>query len=99
MDCSPSEAAPSMGFLRQENWSELPFSSPVDLPDPGIEPRSPALQVDSLPLSHQGNHNPFPIFLIDYTFSAVKSFLCRLHTPSFTLLDYFTSFFFFLTGV
>ena len=87
-----------MGFLRQENWSELPFSSPVDLPDPEIEPGSPALQVDSLPLS-QRNHNPFPIFLIDYTFSAGKSFLCRLHTPSFTLLDYFTSFFFFLTGV
>ena len=38
-----------MGFSRQEYWSGLPFSPPGDLPDPGIEPMSPALQVDSLP--------------------------------------------------
>ena len=38
-----------MGFSRQEHWSELPLSSPGDLPDPGIEPGSPALQADSLP--------------------------------------------------
>ena len=38
-----------MGFPRQEYWSGLPFPSPGDLPDPGIEPRSPALQADSLP--------------------------------------------------
>ena len=43
----------SMGFPKQEYWSELPFPSPGDLPNSGIEPRSPALQVDSLPLSHQ----------------------------------------------
>ena len=34
---------PSMGFSRQEYWSGLPFPSPEDLPDPGSEPRSPAL--------------------------------------------------------
>ena len=33
----------------EEYWSDLPFPSPGDLPDPGIEPRSPALQADSLP--------------------------------------------------
>ena len=38
-----------MGFPRQEYWSGLPFPSPGDLPDPGIEPGSPALQADSLP--------------------------------------------------
>ena len=38
-----------MGFSRQEYWSELLFPSPGDLLDPGIEPRSPALQADSLP--------------------------------------------------
>ena len=38
-----------MGFSRQEYWSGLPFSSPADLPNPGIEPRSPALQTDALP--------------------------------------------------
>ena len=45
----------SMEFLRQEYWSGLPFSSPGDLPDPGIEHMAPALQVDSLPLSHPGS--------------------------------------------
>ena len=39
----------SMEFSRQEYWSGLAFSSPGDLPDPGIEPRSPVLQADSLP--------------------------------------------------
>ena len=38
-----------MGFSRQEYWSEEPFPSPGDLPDPGIERMSPALQADSLP--------------------------------------------------
>ena len=43
------QAPPSMGFSRQEYWSRLTFSSPVDLPKPGIKPRSPALQADTLP--------------------------------------------------
>ena len=42
------------GFSRQEYWSGLPFPSPGDLPDPGIEPGSPALQADSLPTKLQG---------------------------------------------
>ena len=42
------QAPPSTGFSRQEYWSGLPFPSPGDLPDPGIEPRSPAFQADSL---------------------------------------------------
>ena len=48
----------SMGFLRKECWSGLPFLPPGDLPNPGIEPTSPALQADSLPLSHQGSPLP-----------------------------------------
>ena len=40
-----------MGFSRQEYWNGLPFPSPRDLPDPGIEPRSPALQADALPFN------------------------------------------------
>ena len=44
-----------MGFPRQEHWSGLPFPSPGDPLDPGIEPESPAWQVDSLPLSYQGS--------------------------------------------
>ena len=43
-----------MEFSRPEYWSEQPFPSPGDLPDPGIEPGSPALQVDSLPAEPQG---------------------------------------------
>ena len=43
------QAPPSMGFSRQEYWSVLPFPSPGDLPNPGIEPRSPALWADALP--------------------------------------------------
>ena len=42
------QAPLSMGFSRQEYWSGLPFSSPGDLPDPGIEPRSPTLEADAL---------------------------------------------------
>ena len=42
------QAPPSTGFSRQEYWSGLPFPSPGDLPDLGIEPRSPTLQADAL---------------------------------------------------
>ena len=42
------QAPPSMGFSRQEYWSGLPFPSPGDLPDPGIEPRFPSLEADAL---------------------------------------------------
>ena len=52
------QAPLSMGFSRQKYWSELPCPSPGDLPSPGIEPASlatPALQADSLLLSHRGS--------------------------------------------
>ena len=52
-----------MEFSRQEYWSGLPFPSPGDLPDPGIKPRSPALQEDSLPSAPAGK----PIALGKYT--------------------------------
>ena len=42
------QASPSMGFSRQEFWSGLPFPSPGDLPNPGIELRSLALEADAL---------------------------------------------------
>jgi len=59
-----------MGFPRQEYWSGLPFLSLGDLPHSGIELVSPVLQVDSLPLSHQGG----PLMLIRkyQTFSRVS---------------------------
>ena len=48
------QGPPYVGFSRQEYWSGLPFPSPWDLPDPGIEPGSPALQADSLPSEPPG---------------------------------------------
>ena len=44
----------SVGILQQEYWSGLPFPSPADLPNPGMEPGSPALQVESLPAELPG---------------------------------------------
>ena len=49
-----------MGFLKQEYWSGLLFSSPGDLPNPGIELRSPALQADALPSEPQGKPTSSP---------------------------------------
>ena len=48
------QAVPSMGFSRQGYWSGLPFPSPGELPDPGIEPGSPILQADTLPSEPPG---------------------------------------------
>ena len=49
------QASPSMGFSRQEYWSGLPFPSPGDLPDPGIEAGSPALEAYTLTSELQGS--------------------------------------------
>ena len=48
-----------MEFPRQDYWSGLPFPSPEDLPDPGIEPWSPSLQADSLSFELQGSPYPY----------------------------------------
>ena len=53
MESSP-QVPLSMGFSREEYWSGLPFPSPGDLPNPGIAPRSPVLQEDSLPSEPPG---------------------------------------------
>ena len=54
------QAPLSMEFSRQKYWSGLPFPSPGDLPDPGIEPRSPALQADALPSEPPGKASLLP---------------------------------------
>ena len=51
------QAPLSLGFFSQEYWSELSFPSPGNLPDPGIEPGSPAFQADSLPSETPGSPN------------------------------------------
>ena len=48
-----------MGFLSLEHWSGLQFLSPGNLPDPGIEPLSPAWQADSLPLNSLPPGKPY----------------------------------------
>ena len=80
----------SMGFPRQAYWSGLPFPSPGDLPDPGIEPTFPmssALQVDSLSLSHWGRfythththtHTYIDTHTYIYRYSFSESFPYRL---------------------
>ena len=57
------QAPPSMGFSRQECWSRLPFPSPGDLPDPGLQPGSPASQADVLPSEPPGKHVSFQIIV------------------------------------
>ena len=73
------QAALSVGFLRQEYWRGLPLLPPGDLPDPGTEPESPALQADSLPLSHKGS--PYTYYILLH-----KESLCILLNSVFSLL-------------
>ena len=65
------QAPLSMGFSRRERWSGLPFPSPEDLPDPGIEPTSPESQADSLPAEPQGK--PRILEWVAYPFSRGSS--------------------------
>ena len=64
-----------MEFSRQDYWSGMPFSSPGDLPDPGIKPGSPALQVDSLPSEPPGK----PKFNVSSPLSHIP-YLCQAHS-------------------
>ena len=73
---------PSMEFSRQEYWSGLPFPSPGDLPDPGIEPQSPALQADTLSSEPLGK--PFPEMEITNISWKLQN-LCVPYFPFFCL--------------
>ena len=71
------QAPPSTGFSRQEYYSTLPFPSPGDLPQQGMEPRSPALQADALPSEPPGKPHfpegmPFKTFMI-WVFQNISS--------------------------
>ena len=60
------QTPPTMEFSRQEYWSGLPFPSPGDLPNPGMEPRSPTLQTDSLPTEPIGRpYIPTHTYIVD----------------------------------
>ena len=72
----------SIEFSRPEYWSESPFPSPGDLPNPGIKPRSPALQEDSLPTEPQGkpkNTRVGSLFLLQQIFPTQESNWGLLH--------------------
>ena len=60
------QAPLSMGFSRQEYWSGWPFPSPRQIPDPGIEPRSPELQADSLPSEPPEKSTLFFFFFVHF---------------------------------
>ena len=75
-----------MGFSRQEYWSGLPFPSPGDLPDPGIETGPPALQTDSLLTELQAILLPNSYFL----FLSFYFYLLLISSPFF-LFQYFLS--------
>ena len=73
----------SMGFSRQEYWSGLPFPSPGNLPDPGIELRSPALQADSL--STELHRKPIREKTLSFTILSY-SFATNIKGPFFLIL-------------
>ena len=67
------QAPLSMAFSRQECWSGLPFPSPGDLPNPGIEPRSPTLQADALPSEPPGKPpNLWQMYILSYESHSVS---------------------------
>ena len=74
------QAAPSMGFSRQEYWSGLPFPSPGDLHNRGIEPRSPTLQADALPSEPPGK--PL-VCVIPYKLNSSKFGASRVRLPCY----------------
>ena len=81
--CNPwtvaCQAPVSMEFSRQEYWSGLPFSSPGDLPHPGIKPRSPVLQADSLPSEPLGEtKTPLHLTVACLSHSQATKFCCWL---------------------
>ena len=79
---------PSMGFSRQEYWSGLPFPSPGDLPNPGIEPGSPALRADALPSEPLGK-TIFRVYI--YKAELVKFYSQHFHfyiTPKYTCIHF-----------
>ena len=75
-----------MGFSRQEYWSGLPFPSPGDLPDPGIEPGSPTLEADALTSEPPGKPNNPAIPLL--SMSPEKPELKKTHVPQCSLQHY-----------
>ena len=86
------QALLSIEFSRQEYWSGLPCPPPEDLCDPGTEPVSPELQVDSLLLSHRetqhlsdSQSNGFLPLILHLLYESLSSYFCRGSAPTFKL--------------
>ena len=77
-------APPSMGFSRQQYWSGLPFPSPGNLHSPGIEPRFPALQADTLPPEppRKPQHHPTGLSST-HSLQPASYFRVNPHVPAF----------------
>ena len=88
MDCGlPGSSV--QGFCRQEYWSGLSFPSPWDLPNPGIEPGSPALQADSLLAELPGKPLGEYIRLLRYISESLRLAIYFFFLISFFLVFYF----------
>ena len=72
--CDLMDCRLSMGFSRQEYWNGLQFPSPGDLTDVGINPVSPALAGDSLPLSHLGSSIIKDTRLLNYSYCPQRAY-------------------------
>ena len=77
------QAPLSMGFSRQEYWSGLPFPSPGDLPNPGIEYGSPALQADALSSEPPGKPQP----LVNIVTTLIRVYLLMIFQLGFNLTE------------
>ena len=86
------QAPQSMGFSRQDYWSGLPFTSPRDLPKPGIKPRSPTLQADSLPSEPPGKPTKYtPVIKIQQENRGPRTFKGSLFSYFLYLLAFLYS--------
>ena len=100
----------SMGFSRQEHWSGLPFPSPGDVPDPGIEPGSPAFRADSLPSELPKNPKHFIVnmkYIYTLIYKEINDLLsqilfissCNILTLKISSIDYLQFSFYFKISV
>ena len=85
------QVPPSIEFSRQEYWSGLPFPSPGDFPDPGIEPGSPALQADALPSEPPGNRCGY--IFVYFSWSFLYFLEVYINIFHFKLVKFWSSFF------
>ena len=87
--CNPwtlaHQTPPSMVFSRQEYWRGLPFPSPGDLPDPGIEPRSPTLQADALTSAPQRKLHRYMVVNINFMFKGKYLIIWNLKSLDFQI--------------